>query len=597
MQPAAAYPTNGGLAQWQLGSGCTDLARDGLAALLGHLSLTLWIRLYFGGCMVRVLGSFVITLLVGCSLTQTIVPSPALDRFGRMIDVDSLGKQQSETMEWPLCMSGGGYRAMLFHAGVLMAMNDMHLLPSMNRYSAVSGGSITQAKFALAYRNLDLDREHWKFTNLDQQVVQPLENVATTKTMDTSSVIAGLLVPGTSTSTFLMRAYDRALFHYAKIGDLPMPDFTSEEVRYPIFIFRSTELGTGLPWDFTNYYTGSDELGKLPLPTLRLSTVVAASSAYPPVFSPVKISLEDLVEKGTVKYPLPAGEEEAGWHQSLESKFANLQTVASELTLVDGGVYDNLGLSGCLGEELRGGAVISNAASLSVPHIPKSRWGWLSLSVDAAGVIHSRVGQELTKRVVPTSRADLYVMATKIAGAEGDARARLINTIIEKETFYPTIVALSDVRSVLLWQELRAVVGDVLDNGTKVGQPQLGLADIAKLTCLASVDTRLKQMSPASARALINLGYIQTFATEELGRWATAMAKAYKATSAKNGKILIEIQVGTFQPPRAMPTEREPGCSESETAWLQGQITSVQDEMHDVDLKSLLNVGGKPPRK
>src|SRR6266704_6736996 len=42
-----------------------------------------------------------------------------------------------------LCLSGGGYRAMLFHLGALWRVNELGYLPRLSRISSVSGGSIT----------------------------------------------------------------------------------------------------------------------------------------------------------------------------------------------------------------------------------------------------------------------------------------------------------------------------------------------------------------------------------------------------------------------------------------------------------------------
>jgi NTE family protein len=42
-----------------------------------------------------------------------------------------------------LCLSGGGYRAMLFHLGTLWRLNELGYLKKLNRISSVSGGSIT----------------------------------------------------------------------------------------------------------------------------------------------------------------------------------------------------------------------------------------------------------------------------------------------------------------------------------------------------------------------------------------------------------------------------------------------------------------------
>ena len=43
-----------------------------------------------------------------------------------------------------LCLSGGGYRAMLFHLGALWRLNDAGLLRGLVRISSVSGGSYSR---------------------------------------------------------------------------------------------------------------------------------------------------------------------------------------------------------------------------------------------------------------------------------------------------------------------------------------------------------------------------------------------------------------------------------------------------------------------
>ena len=42
-----------------------------------------------------------------------------------------------------LCLSGGGYRAMVFHIGTLWRLYGVGLLGGIKRISSVSGGSIT----------------------------------------------------------------------------------------------------------------------------------------------------------------------------------------------------------------------------------------------------------------------------------------------------------------------------------------------------------------------------------------------------------------------------------------------------------------------
>lgn len=48
-----------------------------------------------------------------------------------------------------LCLSGGGYRAMLFHVGALWRLYELGLLKPMKRISSVSGGSITAGVLGL----------------------------------------------------------------------------------------------------------------------------------------------------------------------------------------------------------------------------------------------------------------------------------------------------------------------------------------------------------------------------------------------------------------------------------------------------------------
>ena len=50
-----------------------------------------------------------------------------------------------------LCLSGGGYRAMLFHLGALWRLNEWGYLPRLARISSVSGGSITAGVLGLKW--------------------------------------------------------------------------------------------------------------------------------------------------------------------------------------------------------------------------------------------------------------------------------------------------------------------------------------------------------------------------------------------------------------------------------------------------------------
>jgi len=53
-----------------------------------------------------------------------------------------------------LAMSGGGFRATLFHLGTLWRLNELAYLPKIDRISSVSGGSITCGVLAVHWPRL-----------------------------------------------------------------------------------------------------------------------------------------------------------------------------------------------------------------------------------------------------------------------------------------------------------------------------------------------------------------------------------------------------------------------------------------------------------
>src|SRR5262245_6748063 len=57
-----------------------------------------------------------------------------------------------------LCLSGGGFRATLFHAGALRRLNELGLVshPELRTIASVSGGSITAARLATALTRLTM---------------------------------------------------------------------------------------------------------------------------------------------------------------------------------------------------------------------------------------------------------------------------------------------------------------------------------------------------------------------------------------------------------------------------------------------------------
>ena len=65
-----------------------------------------------------------------------------------------------------LCLSGGGFRAALFHLGALRRLNDSGVLPRLATVSSVSGGSIASGLLAAVWPSLRADARG-RFENFD----------------------------------------------------------------------------------------------------------------------------------------------------------------------------------------------------------------------------------------------------------------------------------------------------------------------------------------------------------------------------------------------------------------------------------------------
>ena len=206
-----------------------------------------------------------------------------------------------------LALSGGGYRAMLFHLGSLLRLFELGLLKEMTRISSVSGGSITAALVAKEWDNL---RARDDFMN---RVVTPIRKLASI-TIDAPSIIGGVLLPG-SVADRVSRLYAKHLYGEATLQDLP---------DEPRFVINATNVETGTLWRFSKPYMRDYKVGKVDNPRVSLADAVTASSAFPPVLSPFVLDVDT--------------DDFAHVEPDLDPRFFD------EISLTDGGVYDNLGL-------------------------------------------------------------------------------------------------------------------------------------------------------------------------------------------------------------------------------------------------------------
>jgi NTE family protein len=227
-----------------------------------------------------------------------------------------------------LCLSGGGFRATLFHSGALRRLNELGVLGKVDSFVSVSGGSILNGVLAARWHELKADSDG-RFENFDAVMGEPIRDFCK-KDLRTSVLLwkrgnplhwGRLFGDDHSVTDLLADAYARELGLGRRIDAL-------NPTRR--FIFCAANLETGASWEFEarpdrraemgDYWTGKAVTG-----SVTLAQAVAASSAFPPAFPPL-----------VLRFPEPGIFRDGSRELSLEAR--------TTIPLTDGGVYDNLGL-------------------------------------------------------------------------------------------------------------------------------------------------------------------------------------------------------------------------------------------------------------
>ncbi|MBZ0100724.1 MAG: patatin-like phospholipase family protein [Thermoanaerobaculia bacterium] len=292
----------------------------------------------------------------------------ALERALSPVEEDERPEERKAIEKGPaLALSGGGYRAMLFHLGGLIRLNEVHLLGTCQRVSCVSGGSITGGLLGLRWK--DLRFQNGRSALVMQMVVDPIRGLAS-KTVDRGAIIGGVLLPGAVWER-VRDAYKHYLFGEATLQDLPEDQ--------PRIVLNATNVQSGCLWRFMRPYMRDWKVGEYLRPTLSLATAVAASSAFPPVLSPVTLKLD------------PSKFTQGTWIPGFEDP-----AFREEVMLSDGGVYDNLGVE-TIWKRYETIFVSDGGGQLAAEIEPHEDWARHALRIN--GLIDSQV-RKLRKRQV-----------------------------------------------------------------------------------------------------------------------------------------------------------------------------------------------------
>lgn len=224
-----------------------------------------------------------------------------------------------------LCLSGGGFRAALFHLGALTRLNELGMLSKVDTISSVSGGSILSGHLssrALPWPEPGASVPGWK-----DKVVKPFHDFVG-RNIRNGPILKRLLpwnwLRAQTAVEALADIYQEHLTDLTldSLPDRPRFIFCATDMNFGVAEVFDSEVIDGVRGSFGNYQAGYLR----PMPDWPIARAVAASSCFPPVFNPLQIGLDGLdLRDGLYQQPDRAK-----------------LTASAELS--DGGVYDNLGL-------------------------------------------------------------------------------------------------------------------------------------------------------------------------------------------------------------------------------------------------------------
>lgn len=239
-----------------------------------------------------------------------------------------------------LAFSGGGMRASAFAFGMTEALREAGVLDRVRLVSGVSGGSVTAAQLGLyGPQGLVGYRERYLLTNAEKYMANSALNPLT--------IVRGLSGGANGRATFA-RYLDEVLFRKATFGDL------RERSRIKTWI-NATDMANSTPFLFSpeTFDALCSDLSSFPI-----SEAVAASAAFPLVFSPVVLE----AHQGTCDYAEPDWLTAARFNPEASSAMrAHARALESYadpegvkfVKLLDGGVTDNFGTTGLAVERAR----------------------------------------------------------------------------------------------------------------------------------------------------------------------------------------------------------------------------------------------------
>ena len=321
-----------------------------------------------------------------------------------------------------LGLSGGGFRASLFHIGVLARLAELDALRHVEVISCVSGGSIVGAHYYLEIRKLLKEKADDQIRREDYiEIVNRISkdflagvqrNIRTRVAAEFTTNLKMIFTRNYSRTERVGELYEEDLYSRVNDGEgqqdrwlndlfiqpkgevenfAPKHDNWRRASKVPMLILNATTLNTGHNWQFTASWMGeppiainTDVDGNYRLRRMyykeappdhrriRLGHAVAASACVPGLFEP--IVLDKLYEDVTVR-------------------------------LVDGGVHDNQGIMGLLEQDCTV-IIVSDASGQMGTQDDPSR-GLLGVPLRSNSILMARVREAEYRELEARNRSSL----------------------------------------------------------------------------------------------------------------------------------------------------------------------------------------------
>lgn len=220
-----------------------------------------------------------------------------------------------------IALSGGGFRASVFHIGVFKTLAENGYMNKIKYISTVSGGSFT---VALIFK---LNNNQWPSDEEYLHKILPKLEQYFTKLGLGRKAICRLLLP-----KHWLNLFSRAnIIAYSLKKDWGLSNNLSDLPTSPVWEINATTNETGKNWRFSKVKMGDWQFGFIMNPEYHIADAVASSAAFPGFIG--RFAFKSSFYKN--------------WHDfDWDSKTFNKKTkpiIFQKLHLSDGGLYNNLG--------------------------------------------------------------------------------------------------------------------------------------------------------------------------------------------------------------------------------------------------------------